>query len=53
MIKDHVAASLSIDMEDFEYSPFYERGGPVKVYQLFGSDLSDMLEELNEVLTAA
>jgi type I restriction enzyme, R subunit len=53
MIKDHVAASLSISFEDFELSPFYEKGGPVKVYQLFGSDLNDLLGELNEVLTAA
>ena len=29
MIKDHIAASLSIEMEDFEYAPFYEKGGPV------------------------
>lgn len=26
-IRDHVAASLAIDAEDFEYTPFIEQGG--------------------------
>lgn len=38
MMKDEVAASLSIGIEDFEYAPFHEKGGPVKFYQLFGAD---------------
>ena len=50
MIKNHIATSLSIDMDDFELSPFYEKGGQVKVFQLFGSDLNNILDELNEVL---
>ena len=52
MIKNHIATSLSIEMDDFELSPFYEKGGSVKVYQLFGSDLNKILEELNEILVA-
>lgn len=52
MIKDHVATSLSIGMEDFEYAPFYEKGGRVKIYQLFGQGVNKVLEELNEVLAA-
>jgi len=52
MIKDHIAASLSIEMTDFELAPFYEKGGPVKVSHLFGSELNGILEELNEVLAA-
>ena len=27
MIKDHIATSLTIGNEDFELSPFYEKGG--------------------------
>jgi type I restriction enzyme R subunit len=38
-------------MGDLELAPFYERGGPVKAYRLFGPGLGGMLEELNEVLT--
>ena len=50
MIKDHIATSLTIGNEDFELSPFYEKGGVVKAYQLFGNGLNNILEELNEVL---
>lgn len=52
MIKDHIATSLSIGMEDFEFAPFYEKGGAVKIYQLFGQQLNGILEELNERLAA-
>ncbi|MBU4216250.1 MAG: DEAD/DEAH box helicase family protein [Actinobacteria bacterium] len=52
MIKDHIATSLSIGIDDFEYTPFNERGGAVKVSQLFGHDLEPLLNELNKVLVA-
>ena len=52
MIRDHIATSLSIGLEDFELAPFYEKGGPVKIYQLFGQELNNILEELNEALAA-
>lgn len=50
MIKNHISTSLLIDMEDFELSPFYGKGGAFRVYQLFGDDLSKILDDLNEVL---
>ena len=50
MIKNHIATSLTIDMEDFEYAPFIQKGGTMKVYQLFGQELNSILEELNERL---
>jgi type I restriction enzyme R subunit len=37
-------------MNVLELAPFYERGGPVKAYRLFGPGLNGMLEELNEAL---
>jgi type I restriction enzyme R subunit len=52
MIKNHIATSLSIGIDDFEYTPFNERGGAVKISQLFGPDLEPLLDELNEVLVA-
>ncbi len=51
MIKDHIATSLSISMEDFELAPFYEKGGAIRFYNIFGGE-SNVLEELNEVLAA-
>jgi type I restriction enzyme R subunit len=50
MIKEHIAASLSIEIEDFEYPPFYEKGGAVRAYEVFGEEFNSVLEELNEVL---
>ncbi|MFZ2470972.1 MAG: type I restriction-modification enzyme R subunit C-terminal domain-containing protein [Methanothrix sp.] len=50
MLKEHIATSLRIDVNDLELAPFYERGGPVKAYKLFGPGLGGMLEELNEAL---
>ncbi len=52
MIKDHIATSLSMAKQDFELSPFYEKGGAVKFYNNFGEKANNILEELNEVLAA-
>jgi len=52
MIKDHIATSLSITMDDFDSIPFYAKGGRVKVYKLFGDEIEEILEDLNEVLAA-
>lgn len=52
MIKGHIAASLSIGIDDFEYAPFYEKGGAVRAQEVFGEEFNSVLEELNEVLVA-
>jgi len=52
LIRDHIATSLSIEADDFDYAPFAQKGGLGKAYQLFGDDLDALLEELNEVLAA-
>ncbi|MFX0196092.1 MAG: type I restriction-modification enzyme R subunit C-terminal domain-containing protein [Candidatus Hodarchaeota archaeon] len=52
MIRDHIAGNLSIETDDFEYAPFSQEGGIGKVYQLFGDELNDILDELNETLAA-
>ena len=49
-IRDHVAASLGISVDDFGYTPFVESGGLGRAAQVFGDDLGPLLEELNEVL---
>jgi type I restriction enzyme R subunit len=51
MIKEHIATSLSVGIDDFENVPFNQKGGAVKAYQLFGQELNKILEELNTVLT--
>ncbi len=52
MIRDHIAANLSIEPDDFEYAPFAQEGGLGKVHQLFGEKLNTIIEELNETLAA-
>jgi type I restriction enzyme R subunit len=51
-IRDHVAASLGISPDDFDYTPFVEQGGIGKAYELFGEELTPLLDELNEALVA-
>lgn len=52
LIREHIATSLSIEPDDFEYAPFSQRGGLGKAYQLFGDQLPTLLDELNEALAA-
>ena len=52
MIRDHIAANLGIDLSDFDYAPFAQEGGLGKVHQLFGTDLSKIIDELNGTLAA-
>ena len=51
-IRDHVATSLGVTREDFELSPFVERGGLGKAVNLFGRNLDPLLEEMTEALAA-
>ena len=52
MIRDHVAANLSIEKDDFELAPFNREGGLGKVHQVFGAELNSIIQELNGALAA-
>ncbi len=52
MIKDHVVSSYHIEVEDLGYTPFDALGGIGKMYQLFGEEINQIIEELNEMLAA-
>ena len=52
MIKDHLAGSLTIETEDFEYSPFENEGGLYRARELFDDELDAILDELNDVVAA-
>jgi type I restriction enzyme R subunit len=52
MMRDHVATSLEIDMDDFDLTPFAGEGGLAKAAQVFGKDLRTIVSELNEALAA-
>lgn len=52
MIKEHIASSFHIDREDLDYAPFDAKGGLGKMYQLFGGEMEEIINELNEELAA-
>lgn len=52
MIRDHIAANLGIELEDFDYAPFSQQGGLGRVHQLFGEQLTQVMDELNRELVA-
>ena len=52
MMRDHIATSLEMTVEDLDYAPFAEEGGRGKAAQVFGDGLQEVLAELNGVLAA-
>jgi type I restriction enzyme R subunit len=52
MLKDHIAASVSLSVEDLDYTPFDAQGGKGKMWQLFGNETEKIISELNEALAA-
>ena len=52
MIKDHVISSYHIALDDLDYTPFDSKGGRGKMFQLFGNQMDEVIDELNKVLAA-
>jgi type I restriction enzyme R subunit len=52
MMRDHIATSLEMTVEDLDYAPFAEAGGRGKAALVFGEGLREVLDELNGVLAA-
>ncbi len=52
MIRDHIASSWEMEIDDFDYAPFAEAGGLGRASQVFGQELNVLLKELNEALVA-
>lgn len=52
LIKEHIAASYAIDRDDFDYSPFADKGGLQKAWGLFGKELDEVMSEMNKELVA-
>ena len=52
LIKDHIVSSYHIEIDDLDYTPFDSKGGRGKMYQLFGNEMNEIINELNEVLAA-
>jgi type I restriction enzyme R subunit len=52
MIREQVATSVEITMDDFDEVPFAQEGGLGRAQQVFGGKLVEVLREVNEVLAA-
>jgi len=52
MIKEYVATSFHVEKDDFELDPFNKNGGLGRMWQLFGKETEEIINELNEVLAA-
>lgn len=50
-IREHLIQNLSINMEDFEYAPIFERyGGRGRAKKVFGNQLNQLIDELNSAI---
>ena len=52
LIRDHLAASLTVAPANLQNPPFSTHGGLSRARQLFGKDLDPLLEELTQALAA-
>jgi len=52
MIKEQIATSFHMEVDDLDYTPFDSLGGKGKMWQLFGEEVNKIIDELNEVLVA-
>ena len=52
LICEHIATNVTIEADDFDRSPFNQRGGLGKVHELFGDQLTQVLDEFNEALAS-
>ncbi len=51
-IKNHIAESVDITTDDFEYAPFDQIGGLGKAVKVFGDKFSSIIEQISERLVA-
>ncbi len=50
MLKEQIATSVHIELDDLDYTPFDARGGRGKMWQLFGQEMESIIQEVNENL---
>ncbi len=52
MIKEHISSSFSFSKEDLSLTPFVEKGGLDKMWELFGEQIDKLVDEINQYLIA-
>jgi type I restriction enzyme R subunit len=51
-MKENIASEMGIRAESFDYTPFVEHGGIGRAVQVFGDQLTPLMDELTEALAA-
>ena len=49
-LKNHIALRGSVSMEDLDFLPQYQGNGAMKMYQLFGTEMEQIVADLNKNL---
>ena len=52
MMKEHIATSFHIEVENLDYTPFDAIGGRGMMFQLFGTEMNSIISEMNGALAA-
>ena len=52
MLKEQIATSVHVALDDLDYTPFDAQGGRGRMWQLFGAEMETIIDELNEALAA-
>jgi type I restriction enzyme R subunit len=52
MVRDQIAASFDVTLDDFDYVPFAQHGGLAKAHGVFGGKLQEVLEEVQLAVSA-
>jgi type I restriction enzyme, R subunit len=50
MVRDHISTSIHVERDDIDMAPFNAKGGLGKMHQLFGANMDELIDELNEAL---
>ncbi len=50
MLKDQIATSAHVEVDDLDYTPFDASGGRGRMWQLFGDRTDQIIAEMNEAL---
>jgi type I restriction enzyme R subunit len=51
-LRDFIAESVHLDRDDLELGTLGQQGGLARMYQLFGDEMEEIIDELNEQLAA-
>ena len=51
-MKDHIAASAVIEIDDLDFADLAAKGGRQRAWNLFGTELGGLMDEMNVELVA-